>query len=194
MNTPSCEAELLREFGVFTLKLGSIPKPVQPLLPGFGPSMVAHPPHYNAGKFEVIEVIEDWKLGYHRGNAVKYIARAGLKDPTKEIEDLEKAVWYLKRFIETLKATKEGRSAIRPNDMNPRNAGSISATDACDSTERVVSTAIAPDVLGKLIELKGSWSGVGVQGVGEVLAFFPEGRVSVVPDMDTSVWAVPDEP
>ncbi len=60
-------------------------------------SNVNHPSHYNSGKVEVVEAIEDWKLGFHRGNAVKYIARAGKKDPSKEIEDLEKASWYLKR-------------------------------------------------------------------------------------------------
>lgn len=68
---------------------------------------VNHPPHYTRGKIEVIEAIEDWKLGYHRGSVVKYTARAGHKDPTKEIEDLEKAAWYLKREIELLKSEKE---------------------------------------------------------------------------------------
>ena len=79
--------------------------------------VVAHPPHYNAGKIEVIEAIEDWGLGFNRGNTVKYTARAGKKDPTKEVEDLEKAVWYLRREIELLRAKKEGREAVRPNDM-----------------------------------------------------------------------------
>ena len=60
-------------------------------------SNVTHPSHYNSGKIEVIEAIEDWKLNFHRGNAVKYTARAGKKDASKEIEDLEKAVWYLTR-------------------------------------------------------------------------------------------------
>jgi hypothetical protein len=78
---------------------------------------VNHPSHYNSGKIEVIEAIEDWKLNYHRGNAVKYIARAGKKDPNKEIEDLQKAVWYLNRNIETLKAVKDQRDVVRPNDM-----------------------------------------------------------------------------
>lgn len=64
---------------------------------------VNHPSHYTFGKFEVIDVIEDWKLDYHRGNAVKYIARAGKKDPSKTIEDLSKAKWYLERAIERLK-------------------------------------------------------------------------------------------
>lgn len=83
-------------------------------------SSVNHPAHYNSGKIEVIEAIEDWKLCYHLGNAVKYVARAGRKDPEKEIEDLEKARWYIARKVERLKAVKEGREVTRPNDMNPR--------------------------------------------------------------------------
>ena len=60
---------------------------------------VDHPPHYNIGAYEVIDVIEDWRLGFHLGNAVKYIARAGRKDPAKEAEDLRKAIWYIERHI-----------------------------------------------------------------------------------------------
>ena len=64
---------------------------------------VNHPNHYNTGKYEVIDVIEDWKLDFCLGNAIKYIARAGKKDPNKTIEDLEKAIWYTNRRIEELK-------------------------------------------------------------------------------------------
>jgi len=74
---------------------------------------VTHPSHYNSGKIEVIEAIEDWGLGFHRGNAIKYIARAGKKDPTKEVEDLRKAIWYIERDIEIKKENPR-----RPNDMN----------------------------------------------------------------------------
>lgn len=81
---------------------------------------VSHPAHYNTGKIEVIEAIEDWKLNYHLGNTVKYIARAGRKDPSKEIEDLEKGAWYLNRRIELLKASREGCAPKRPNDMVAR--------------------------------------------------------------------------
>lgn len=65
---------------------------------------VNHPSHYTQGLFEVIDVIEDWGLGFHLGNTVKYIARAGKKDPSKTIEDLEKARWYLDRCILSFKA------------------------------------------------------------------------------------------
>ena len=64
---------------------------------------VNHPSHYTDGKIEVIEFIEDKNLSFHRGNAVKYICRAGKKDPQKEIEDLQKAIWYINREIKNLK-------------------------------------------------------------------------------------------
>lgn len=64
---------------------------------------VNRPSHYTDGKIEVIEFIEDKNLGFCLGNAVKYIARAGKKDPTKEIEDLNKAKWYIERRIKELK-------------------------------------------------------------------------------------------
>ena len=64
---------------------------------------VNHPSHYNQGRIECIEYILDKEMNFCRGNAVKYITRAGQKDPDKEIEDLEKAVFYLNREIERLK-------------------------------------------------------------------------------------------
>ncbi len=64
---------------------------------------VNHPAHYTSGKIEVIDFIEDKQLDFCLGNSVKYIARAGKKDPSKTIEDLEKAEWYLKRKIDQLK-------------------------------------------------------------------------------------------
>lgn len=63
---------------------------------------VNHPSHYTDGKIEVINFIEDKNLNFHRGNAVKYIARAGKKNPEKEVEDLEKAVWYTNREIQRI--------------------------------------------------------------------------------------------
>lgn len=73
---------------------------------------VNHPSHYNHGKIECIEYIEDQKLDFHLGNAVKYITRAGKKNPENIIEDLEKAVWYVRRKIETLKENPR-----KPNEM-----------------------------------------------------------------------------
>lgn len=67
--------------------------------------MVNHPDHYQNGEdntYEVIKVIDAWGLGFCLGNTVKYIARAGKKDPKKEFEDLKKAAWYLNHEIEKL--------------------------------------------------------------------------------------------
>lgn len=69
--------------------------------------IVNHPSHYTDGKIEVIDFIEDKGLNFHRGNAVKYIARAGKKNPEKEIEDLQKAAWYINREIKRLEALKK---------------------------------------------------------------------------------------
>ena len=66
---------------------------------------VKNPSYYNRGKIEVWEFIEDQGLDYHTGNAVKYIARAGFKDPSKEVEDLQKAIAFLERKIKVLNGT-----------------------------------------------------------------------------------------
>jgi hypothetical protein len=67
---------------------------------------VNHPSHYASGSIEVIDFIEDKELGFHLGNVTKYVARAGKKDPAKEIEDCLKARWYLDRHIENLRSSR----------------------------------------------------------------------------------------
>lgn len=64
---------------------------------------VEHPSHYNCGTIEVWDFIADWKLNFDRGNAIKYICRAGSKDPSKELQDLEKAIQYINHEIKVLK-------------------------------------------------------------------------------------------
>ena len=64
--------------------------------------MVNHPSHYTDGGIETIDFIEAKELPYHLGNAVKYISRAGKKCPEKTVEDLQKAVWYINRYISKL--------------------------------------------------------------------------------------------
>lgn len=66
--------------------------------------MVNNPSHYG-GKdnvYEVIKIIEHYNLDFHIGNLVKYVIRAGKKDPAKELEDLKKARFYLDRKIQNL--------------------------------------------------------------------------------------------
>ena len=65
-------------------------------------------PSYYQNGIETIEAIEAWDLGFCLGNAVKYISRAGKKDPTKTVEDLNKAIWYIqRRILELEKISKE---------------------------------------------------------------------------------------
>ena len=82
---------------------------------------VNHPSHYNQGKIECIEYILDKEMNFCRGNAVKYITRAGQKDPDKEIEDLEKAVFYLNREIVRLKDKNKREAVLR--DLQYDNGG-----------------------------------------------------------------------
>jgi hypothetical protein len=69
--------------------------------------LINHPNHYGGkdNPYEAIKVIEAWDLGFCLGNTVKYISRAGKKDET--IQELEKALWYLKREIKNLKDAKK---------------------------------------------------------------------------------------
>ena len=67
---------------------------------------VNSPSHYTDGNIEVISYIEDKRFGYHLGNAIKYISRAGKKDPSKTVEDLRKAVWYIERYIGLIEGEK----------------------------------------------------------------------------------------
>lgn len=74
-------------------------------VPGDDP--VNHPSHYTSGKYEVIDIIEDQLgpdgiRGFCLGNAVKYICRAGKKDPAKTRQDLEKAIWYINHYLEVM--------------------------------------------------------------------------------------------
>ena len=66
--------------------------------------MVNHPDHYGGegDPYEAIKVISAWDLGFCLGNAVKYISRAGKKDPAKEYEDIKKAIWYLQYYLKSI--------------------------------------------------------------------------------------------
>lgn len=65
---------------------------------------INHPPHYTATAVEPIDVIEAWELGFHLGNAVKYIARHAHKGSA--IDDLRKARWYLDREISRMESSQ----------------------------------------------------------------------------------------
>ena len=72
---------------------------------------VNHPSHYG-GKdnvYEFVKVAEaiGWDKDAYMFSAGRYMWRTGKKDPEKEIEDLEKAIWYINRKIKMLKSEKE---------------------------------------------------------------------------------------
>ena len=75
--------------------------------------MVTSPAHYTRGSIEVWDFIRDQELNYFRGNAIKYICRAGFKGIGTEIEDLKKAIHYLENELHALQETKPERPSIR---------------------------------------------------------------------------------
>ena len=76
-------------------------------------SNVNHPSHYNKGKIEVIEIMEELPSEYGvktaicLGNVIKYVFRAPFKNG---VEDLRKAKWYLERAIKNYEEEKNGRA------------------------------------------------------------------------------------
>jgi hypothetical protein len=176
--------ELTKATGIpFVNHLFAINPPNQEPVKTGAPSMVNHPAHYNSGKYEVIEVLEDWKLEGHEWNVVKYIARAGKKDPSKRVEDLEKGAWYLARKIELLKAAKEGRDVMRPNDMNPRQEYKVPV-----SQPQVVAELHDGDQAFKLIELAGEWVDVGMEDGRTVEAFLPKDSLGNYGVLRERIW------
>ena len=91
-NTSNIKFKLETDNGGNTLKIEQVEDDV-----------VNHPRYYCDGNIEVIDFIIDKKLNFNRGNVIKYVSRAGKKDINKEIEDLEKARFYLNKEIEILK-------------------------------------------------------------------------------------------
>jgi hypothetical protein len=90
--------------GVLDMKTSIYPPSPLPTIPTAKQENVNHPNHYYGDTtYETIKVIEAWGSDFYLGNAIKYISRAGKKDKSKEIEDLQKALWYINRKIESLK-------------------------------------------------------------------------------------------
>lgn len=104
-NDITTESEFVR---IFNEKLEQSKQLESETGPDPQPNNVNHPSHYGGDNpLEVINVIEHYELGFHLGNVVKYVLRAGKKGNRKE--DLEKALWYLEREI------KKGGETTQPN-------------------------------------------------------------------------------
>lgn len=107
---------------------------------------VNHPAHYTTGKIEVIDYIEDQKLPYHLGNAVKYISRAGKKDKDKTVEDLKKAVWYIQRYIGLINQgdTADGMDSAVNHERRENGAN---ASDKTVTDEQCISPTLSEDLI-----------------------------------------------
>jgi hypothetical protein len=82
---------------------------------------VNHPQHYNQGKIEVIDAIDDWGLDFCEGNIVKYVTRSRHKG--NRLQDLEKAKWYLDHLVERARlADNQNLADNQPPCPDKRNA------------------------------------------------------------------------
>ena len=107
---------------------------------------VNHPSHYCDGrKYEPVEVILDWELDFLLGNALKYISRCGRKGSEEDaIEDLEKAVWYIQKRIDVLRAGSgkvelpgDYQQCLRPGRVRTTTPSTIDTTPriTCDTAD-----------------------------------------------------------
>lgn len=77
--------------------------------------MVSHPDHYKSGKYEVIDIIDEFTKGLEgteavcTANAIKYILRWKKKNG---VQDVKKAIWYLTHLVEHLESEDSKPSAI----------------------------------------------------------------------------------
>ncbi len=64
---------------------------------------INHPKHYtnHPSGIECIEITQHHDFCI--GNAIKYLWRAGIKGADTEVEDLQKAIWYINKKIELIK-------------------------------------------------------------------------------------------
>ena len=86
----ACEEEFTQETGIGVKDLDVEVDP--------GNDTINHPSHYCDG-IETIDFIESKGFNFHIATAIKYLSRAGKKDPTKTVEDLRKSIWYIERYI-----------------------------------------------------------------------------------------------
>lgn len=100
--------------------------------------MVSHPNHYNSGKFEVIDIIEEFTKdlkgieAVDTGNAIKYVLRWHKKNG---VQDLKKAIWYLTHLVEHLEASESHPSAVVIHKMANGNYAIENDPKNCEDPE-----------------------------------------------------------
>lgn len=81
---------------------------------------VNHPSHYNRGSIECLDYIIDMNYGYCLSAAVKYIVRAGHKDPDKLVEDLQKAQFYVRKEFDRVLRINQNIDDLRIYTLDNR--------------------------------------------------------------------------
>lgn len=88
---------------------------------------VSHPSHYCDGGIETIDYIISLSAPFHLGNVIKYISRAGKKDKSKTLQDIEKSKWYLDNYIDHVDCRRSFSSFV--DGISPKNVIKITAED-----------------------------------------------------------------
>lgn len=130
---------------------------------------VNQPKHYSGEGITAIEIIEAFKLNFALGNVIKYALRAGRKPGEEEVQDLEKASWYLQRELEAAKEREQLRERVRQENkaasggldtFAAREAagewGAVKAIDLAELAREQEGKRYAA-LLMSLEESKGSW-------------------------------------
>lgn len=118
---------------------------------------VNHPSHYTQYPVEVIELTRH--MSFDRGNAVKYIARAGYKGgPEKELEDLKKARWYIEDDIKQVEKKLSEKNLIVHGTIQPSSIKQEPITNIVINTSNLDEKQIAKaasEAYNKLAEAQG---------------------------------------
>jgi hypothetical protein len=120
------------------------------------PETVDHPSHYTAhpSGVECIAITEHFNFCI--GNAIKYLWRAGLKEGADELEDLQKALWYIKREIER-RAGKGGRATEERHELAEAITRELFTNGSGEVADRLVLVRDAPDRSLKKAKNLGGW-------------------------------------
>lgn len=107
---------------------------------------VTKPNHYRgrSGMF-VRDVIDDFDLNFNRGNIIKYVLRAGRKPGESDLDDLRKALDYIKVEIAKL----EDRAEVPKSDLKGLGAYSTGASTSDQIVSRKSQTQLVMQVVGK---------------------------------------------
>lgn len=99
----SCCPEKLKPQASIPVEMVAIMKNMNNTLVQACSDSVHHPQHYTQGGIEPIDYIRANHLNFCLGNVVKYVTRAGKKKGSSRLEDLQKAMEYIKFEIEAEK-------------------------------------------------------------------------------------------